>query len=147
MKEIRVETEIDAPPEAVWETLTDFAAYEEWNPVFTSADGDLQEGGTVDAGIDATRRPHLSMTMTITDVVRPRRLRWVGTFGGRFLFRGVHAFDLQALDDDGTLFVNREEFSGILVPILTRGLRRDYEAMNRALADRVEGGAVAEVAP
>jgi hypothetical protein len=147
MKEIRVETEIDASPEAVWETLTDFAAYEEWNPFFTSADGDLREGGTVDVGIDATGRPHLSMTMTITDVVGPRRLQWVGTFGGRFVFRGVHTFDLQALDDDRTLFVNREEFSGVLVPILTRGLRREYESMNRALADRVAGGPVVDAAP
>lgn len=147
MKEIRVETEIDAPPEAVWETLTDFAAYEEWNPLFTSADGDLREGGTVEVGIDATGRPHLSMTMSITTVTRPRRLQWVGTIGGRWLFRGLHTFDLQALEDDRTLFVNREEFSGALVPILTRGLRREYERMNRALADRVEGGPVVEVAP
>ena len=147
MNEIRVETEIHAPPEAVWETLTDFAAYHEWNPIFTSATGDLREGGTVDVGIDATRRPHLSMTMTITDVVRPRRLQWVGAFGGPFVFRGTHTFDLQALGDDRTLFVNREAFSGILVPILTRGLQREYEAMNRALADRVEGGPVVEAKP
>lgn len=147
MKEIRVETEIDAPPEAVWETLTDFAAYEEWNPVFRSADGDLREGGTVEVDIDATGKPNVSMTMTITDVIRPRRLQWVGTFVGRWIFRGEHAFDLQALEDDRTLFVNREAFSGVLVPILTRNLRRDYEEMNRALADRVEGGPVVEATP
>ncbi|HKL27884.1 MAG TPA: SRPBCC domain-containing protein [Natrialbaceae archaeon] len=147
MKEIRIETEIDAPPEAVWETLTDFAAYEEWNPFFTSADGDLRVGGPVDVGIDAARRPHLAMTMTITEVIRPRRLQWVGTFGGRWVFRGQHTFDLQALDGDRTLFVNREAFSGVLVPILTRGLRHEYETMNRALADRVEGGSVVETAP
>ncbi|MCU4716979.1 hypothetical protein [Halapricum hydrolyticum] len=36
---------------------------------------------------------------------------------------------------------------GLLVPILTRDLRRDYEAMNRALAERVEGESVVEVTP
>jgi hypothetical protein len=147
MKQIRVETEIDAPPEAVWEVLTDFAAYEEWNPFFTRASGELRERGAVDVTIDATRRPTLSMTMTITTVARDRRLQWVGRIVSPLIFEGRHTFDLQALDDDRTRFVNREQFSGILVPILTLGLREEYEAMNRALAERVEEGPVVEAAP
>lgn len=147
MKEIRVETEIHAPPEAVWEVLTDFAAYETWNPVFTNADGELHEGGTVDIDIETTKLPAASITMSIVDVVHNSRLQWIGTVGGSWLFRGVHTFELQALDGDRTLFVNHERFSGLLVPILTRGLRRDYEAMNRALAERVEGESVVEVTP
>lgn len=147
MKEIRIETEIDAPPEVVWEVLTDFGAYEAWNPVFTSADGDLREGGTVDVDIETTKLPATSMTMSIVNVVSNSRLQWVGTFGSRWLFKGVHTFELQALDDNRTLFVNHERFSGPLVPILTRGLRRDYEAMNRALAERVESEPVVEGVP
>ena len=147
MKQLRVETEIDAPPDAVWDVLTDFAAYEEWNPFFTRATGDLREGGTVDVDIEAPRRPSLSMTMTITTVARRRRLQWVGRLVSPWLFEGRHTFDLQALEDDRTRFVNREQFSGILAPILTLGLRDEYEAMNRALADRVEGAPVVDVAP
>jgi uncharacterized protein YndB with AHSA1/START domain len=32
MRELRDEIEIEATPERVWEILTDFAAYPEWNP-------------------------------------------------------------------------------------------------------------------
>ena len=44
MKEIRKETEIEAPVPDVWMVLTDFASYPEWNPFMRSIKGDLAEG-------------------------------------------------------------------------------------------------------
>jgi uncharacterized protein YndB with AHSA1/START domain len=32
MRELGTEVEIAAPPERIWEILTDFAAYPDWNP-------------------------------------------------------------------------------------------------------------------
>lgn len=45
MKELRTEIEIKAPPEKVWEILTDLARYPEWNPFFHHAVGTLKVGG------------------------------------------------------------------------------------------------------
>jgi hypothetical protein len=35
---------IDAPVDAVWRTLTDLAAYSQWNPFITSAAGTVRRG-------------------------------------------------------------------------------------------------------
>jgi hypothetical protein len=73
------------------------------------------------------------------DVVPERRLTWVGTVGGAWLFEGRHTFELHPLDGDRTRFVNRERVTGVLAPVVVRtGSAEAYEAMNRALADRVE---------
>lgn len=138
MKTIRTETVVDAPPAAVWATLTDLDAYEEWNPHLTSASGDLREGETVtitvdQGGLTRTFRP------TVTTVVPGRRLQWVGRVGPSWLFEGRHTFELEPLDGERTVLVNREERSGLLVRLVA--LPRDeeaYESMNWALAERVD---------
>ena len=138
-RRIHTELEIDAPAGAVWETLTDLASYEEWNPNVTFAAGTLEEGTEVDLRIQPTRGRERSITVTVTEVDPERRLRWVGTVGGRWLFEGRHTFELQPLDGGRTRFVNRERVSGLTAPIVVRDdAARAYEAMNRALADRVE---------
>jgi hypothetical protein len=139
-RRIHTAVEIDAPPGRVWETLTDLASYEEWNPNVTFAAGTLEEGAEVALRIQPTRGRERSITVTVTDVEPERRLQWVGTVGGRWLFEGQHTFELQPLDGDRTRFVNRERVSGVTAPIVVRDdAARAYEAMNRALADRVAG--------
>ncbi|MFQ5793715.1 MAG: SRPBCC family protein [Candidatus Bipolaricaulia bacterium] len=44
MKEIQTEVEIDASAERVWQLLTDFAAFPEWNPFIRRASGKVKTG-------------------------------------------------------------------------------------------------------
>src|SRR5688572_3315582 len=55
MKEIRTETEIDAPAARVWEVLTDFSRYHEWNPLVPEASGELRAGGRLRLRVVAGR--------------------------------------------------------------------------------------------
>ncbi|MDP9478572.1 MAG: SRPBCC family protein [Actinomycetota bacterium] len=44
-EEIRVETEIEAPPQEVWEEQADFGSYRKWNPhVVVEGRGAAREG-------------------------------------------------------------------------------------------------------
>ncbi len=43
-KEIHAELDIEASPERVWEVLTDFASFPEWNPFIRDASGGLKSG-------------------------------------------------------------------------------------------------------
>ena len=71
-----------------------------------------------------------------------RELRWLGHLLFPGLFDGEHSFTIQPLGESRVRFVQREEFKGLLVPLLARsldnGTRRGFEELNRALKERAE---------
>jgi hypothetical protein len=133
---------INAPTDGVWGVLTDFGAYPQWNPFIRTAEGLLEVGHrlklftTVPKGWKMTLRPQ------ILAVEPGRSFRWLGKTWVYGLFDGTHAFALEPACEDRTRFVQRETFSGILVPLLGRfvaaGAHRGFEAMNAALKIRAE---------
>ena len=151
MKELRSQIEIEAPAERVWQVLTDFAAYPEWNPFIRRVNGRPE----VDEQLVVRMRPSGTKGMTFRPTVLKaepnRQLRWLGHLLVPGLFDGEHIFEIEELDEDRVLFTQREIFRGLLVPLLARSLDREtqrgFEEMNRALRERaettgqVEGGA------
>lgn len=47
MKQYHTRITIRRPRKAVWEALTDFAAYPDWNPLVGRLTGDFRTGGTI----------------------------------------------------------------------------------------------------
>jgi len=75
--------------------------------------------------------------------VEPRReLRWLGRLLVPGLFDGEHTFIIAPLEPGRVRFIQREVFTGLLVPLLAHGLdtdtRRGFEEMNHALKARAE---------
>lgn len=139
MQEIQTEIEIDAPPETVWEQLTDFASYEQWNPHISRVSGNLREGESLEITVDRIKASSRTLTVRVSEIDPPRRLQWIGTVGSKWIFQGIHTFELHTLGTDRTRFVNHEQSTGFLVPFVTSDdPRRDYDRMNDALKERVE---------
>ena len=139
MPTINTTVDIDAPRADVWQTLTDFDAYGEWNPHLTAVEGTLTEGGALDVRVERAGAKPRELTVTLTDVDRGRRLVWVGTVAFGSLFEGRHVFELEPLAGNRTRLHNREDVSGLLAGrLVTATPERDYEAMNEALKRRVE---------
>lgn len=144
MREIRTEVDVAAPIADVWRVVADLAAYEAWNPFLTRFDAEPRVGakGRLTAAM-AGRKPR-STPVTILAADEPRVLGWRGQLLAPWLFAGTHFIEL-APAAGGTRVINREEFRGILAPLLLRALGASfpagYEAMNAALKRRVEGGA------
>ena len=142
MKELRSQIEIEAPAARVWQVLTDFAAYPEWNPFIRRVNGRPE----VDEQLVVRMRPSGTKGMTFRPTVLKaepnRQLRWLGHLLMPGLFDGEHVFEIEELDEDRVLFTQREIFRGLLVPLLARSLDRDtqrgFEEMNRALRERAE---------
>ena len=60
-KQLNAEIEVEASPDRVWEVLTDFAAYQQWNPFIVQATGQARPGGR----LELRMRPSGGRTTTI----------------------------------------------------------------------------------
>jgi hypothetical protein len=80
--------------------------------------------------------------------VRPNQeISWLRRLVIPRLFDGRHIFTLLSLDENRVMFIQREKFTGLLVPLFWLcgfiGNARDgFEAMNQTLRERAEQGPV-----
>ena len=140
---IHIEIVIRAPAARIWQVLTDFASFPDWNPFIRRAEGQLRTGGKLEIHIQPGTSKGMTFRPTLLAVDPERELRWLGRLGIPGVFDGEHRFELEARPDGSCLFRHREEFRGLLVPLLRKSLDHDtkpgFEAMNRALKARAEG--------
>ncbi|MEM9602866.1 MAG: SRPBCC domain-containing protein [Pseudomonadota bacterium] len=109
-KTFRIEHDVAAPPEVVWQVLMDTAAYPEWNPVFIAVDGDYVEGASV---VNTVRDPSVSetdMRAKVRTVSAAAELRQSGGMPGIITFD--HRWLLEPIDG-GTRIVQHETDRGI----------------------------------
>ncbi len=142
MREIHTEIEIKARAGRVWQVLTDFALYPEWNPFIHRLEGEP----VANSRLRALIQPPGGKLMTFRPIVLvaepDRELRWRGQLWVPRVFDGEHSFVIEARGNERVRFIQRERFSGLLVPFvwsaLNRDVRRGFEAMNREAALRCE---------
>ena len=142
MKELRSEIEIQASAERVWQLLTDFASFPQWNPFIRKASGNIQVGERLEVYIQPSGASGMTFRPTVLKAEPNRELRWLGHLLISGLFDGEHSFTIEPLGEGRVRFTQREVFTGLLVPLFARGLdtdtRRGFEEMNQALKARAE---------
>jgi hypothetical protein len=141
--QLRTEIVIAASPRAVWNVLTDFPSYPEWNPFIPMVRGDLRVGAQLDIVVAPPEGRELELRPTLLAADPEKELRWRGHFLFRGLFDGEHFFRLTELEPNSTRFSHGEDFSGILVKLASSALTktaRGFVYMNQALKKRVETG-------
>ncbi len=106
------------------------------------ASGQLQTGQKIEVYLQPPGGSGMTFKPTLLNVEPNRELRWLGHLWVPGLFDGEHIFTIEPLDSDRVRFVQREEFRGILAPLLLRligqNTRRGFEAMNQALKAEAE---------
>ena len=82
------------------------------------------------------------MRVKVIDVKPNHELRWRGHLLASRVIEGDHSFVIQLLEGNRILFIQREVFRGLLVPLFARTLashvQQGYEEMNLALKQRCE---------
>ena len=135
--EIQTEIDIGAPPSVVWDVLTDFSGFSDWNPMVTSAAGSADEGSYAILHYRSHVSVPLRFRVLITRAQTDRELRWVGS---RLGISGEHYFELNG-EGGGTHFVHGEIFRGLLAKSLGFLFRDQipvFESFNQALKEVAE---------
>jgi hypothetical protein len=128
---------VDAAVEDVWETLTDLAGYQRWNPFITAAAGTIQAGERLALTIQPPGGRAMGFKPWVTAVEQHHYVEWLGHLGLPGLFDGRHSFTLTAMAGGRTLVQQSETFTGVLVPFtgpMLARTRAGFVALNEALA-------------
>ena len=142
VNEVFSEIEIQASAECVWQVLSDFASYPEWNPFIRRISGQPKEGTRLRVYIEPPGTKGRTFRPKVLKAEAKRELRWLGRLLIPGFFNGDHIFTIEQIGSERVRFVQREIFSGLLVSFLLQGLdmkiRRGFEQMNQALKLQAE---------
>lgn len=147
--ELRTETVVDAPPERVWEVLTDFGRWDEWNPTLFRASGPPTVGTEVRMKL---RLGPISVPMRqqILSLDPPRELVWRSRQPIQSALDVIRRFQIEPLEGGRSRLVQSETTDGYLarleVKLLGNAITRGYENLGQALAKRARGNSDGEVA-
>jgi hypothetical protein len=131
---------IDAPPDAIWQVLTDAPGYATWDSGIQRLEGTVAPGEKLKLWAEVN--PKRAFALKVTDFEPGRRMVWTGGMP-LGLFRGVRTFTLTP-DGGSTTFHMREEYTGPLLGLISRSmpdLGPSFEQFGKGLKARVESGA------
>lgn len=143
MKELYTEVTIAAPAERVFRVLVDVARYAEWNPLIVSAQGKVAPGERLDIRIRPPGKRDQPYVVEVVRLVPEREFVWLGHMKMKGILDGLHFFELHPEGPDRVRVVHREEFRGLLVPVVWRvflntRMRDGFEALNQRLKECAE---------
>jgi hypothetical protein len=131
-----ISTTIHASSEKIWALLTDAAAFPTWNSTVTRIDGEIKEGQTLKLKVPSA--PERVFSPKVSAVMVNRSMTW--SDGVAPMFKGVRTFTLTPNDDGSTVFLMKEEFRGIMLPMI-KGSLPDFAPVFEAYAEDLKRAA------
>jgi len=134
-----VATNIAAPPEVIWQLLTDGPAYTRWNSTVVKLEGQIAPGQKIK--LVSKVAPDRTFELTVSEFVPAQRMIWED---GNSMFLGVRTFALTKNPDGTTHFGMAEVFSGGMLGMIEGSLpdfRPSFEAWAADLKRAAEGQA------
>jgi hypothetical protein len=131
-----VRTTIQASPDRIWGFLTDASAFQRWNSTVTSLEGEIAEGRTLKLKVPTA--PGRIFKPKVSHVEPGRSMIW--SDGMAPMFKGVRTFTLTPNADGSTLFSMREEYSGLMLPMI-KGSLPDFVPVFEAYAEDLKRAA------
>jgi hypothetical protein len=127
---------VSAPAEIVWEVITDLPRWAEWNPLYTSAEGEIGFGKALVLTIAIPGEAPETIRPVIISWTPEELLHWRMSLSGGFL-RSVRYLEIHRLSDVGCIFSNGEAFRGVaswfFPKRMKRALRQGFAALGEAV--------------
>lgn len=143
-REVSGRSEIEAPIDAVWQALTDFERYSEWNTFCPKAETDLKVGSPIKMHVVMPGRPSSVRTEWINLVEPGKTVCWGMHLGHPILLCANRWQMLRELDKDRTEYLTVDYFSGLLTPLMmalfAKPLRLGFQSVADNLKHWVETG-------
>lgn len=131
--------EIDCTPDVVWQALMDFDSYPLWNTFITNIEAKKPLGLNSQLQVILNHNEEtMSLAPLVTCYEPNKAFHWLGKLFVKGIFDGRHQFELEPSKHyaNGTSFIHKESFTGILVPFFKRTLNNNtkmrFEEMNLA---------------
>jgi hypothetical protein len=137
------ELEIEASSDTVWQVITNFSRYAQWNPFIVGCNCELQVGNTIEMKVSMIEgwKP-LTQTEYISEVNPGKRFSYVSPKRPTFLLRSCRSHTLTALNSGNTLYQSHFELQGWLKPLIKlfvgKSLQRGFDGMSEAIGRRSE---------
>jgi demethylmenaquinone methyltransferase / 2-methoxy-6-polyprenyl-1,4-benzoquinol methylase len=143
VKTLAATIDISAPPDRVWEVITDFPSYPEWNPFMFSVEGAAEAGAHLRIGMQRRGGMVLRFGARVVVADPPRELVWSGEgLRGHWpgLLRGDRRVVIEPLAGGRSRLEMRTTFSGVLSPLMgwLERYREAFGEMEEALKARAE---------
>lgn len=104
------EITINAPPERVWELLTNVKDWPRWQPDITKA----EMSGPLQRGTDFTWKAGTQIRSRIALIQPPKEFVWTGV---AYRAKAIHVWELERIAGKGTLVRTRESMDGPMLAI------------------------------
>jgi hypothetical protein len=139
MKSIETAIIINVSVAKVWEILTKFETYPNWNPFIKSVKGNIKKGETIEVKIQLEGMKLQTFTPEILVFNINKEFRWLGELGIKGIFDGEHFFILERIDNERTKLIHGERFTGILSGLIYKMIgkktKNGFNAMNQAIVE------------
>ena len=116
----------------MWQLLTDFPSFPQWNPFIRKASGNIRVGERLEVNIQPSGASGMTFRPTVLKAEPNRELRWLGHLLISGLFDGEHIFTIEPLGEGRVRFTQREVFRGCSFPCL----RADWIPIRGAASKR-----------
>lgn len=130
---------IDATPEKIWKILTDGPNWPKWEPGVIRVEGKISPGAKIT--VYTKLSPDRAFPVTVSQFIPNQRMVWSSGMP-LGLFKGERSFTLTPKGTSRTEVVTREEFSGLLLPLIGRSipdLTESFENFAAGLKKAAEG--------
>lgn len=127
--------EVNAPAEAVWEVISDFAAYREWNPFVVDARCELKPGGAIEMQVKLKDRPQRQVE-EIVEVTPGKGFSYRMKPLPLGALRSLRSHRIEALGAGRSRYHSHFELRGWLLPLVLSMFR---DALERGFAGMTEG--------